>query len=89
MAKTAPTKDIRAGTFGVLQVALVIVVESVLFKMIFNLGYSYPLECNFWERVGHQPLLRGQRQGRGPYGAQYHAHSTRDHLRVDHMIVCA
>ena len=56
MAKTVPSKDIRAGSLGVLQVGLVMVIDSALFKMLFNLGYSYPLECVFWERVG-QPLF--------------------------------
>lgn len=51
------THDLRAGGMGVLQIAFMIVIDSITIQMLFNLGYSYPMELNFMERLGQIPLV--------------------------------
>lgn len=52
MVKSTVTHDVRAGGIGVTLIAILVVTQSILIQMLYRLGFSYPIELNFWARVG-------------------------------------
>ena len=45
------------GSCGVFQISVITVVQAILVHILFQLGFSFPMEINFWQRLGTSILF--------------------------------